>query len=132
MTTTKRTEYLHVSLGWFLGGIAVLSRALTWQCTWFKKCRGNREVAKEGRRFGCVNFANHQSQQPLCIQCFNYVCNGPLTEGLWTFNLNYQKLLCLSLDLLCYIKIDIHFIYKRHNKFTYLIWWSYTCWALKY
>lgn len=67
--TSKGTEHLHVSPGQFMGWPIVLGRTFTQCCIWILKCRGSKAAVEENGA-GCVAFANHQSQQTLCIKCF--------------------------------------------------------------
>ena len=47
----------------------VLGRTFTQCCIWILKCRGSKVAMKENGA-GCLDFANHQSQQTLCIKYF--------------------------------------------------------------
>ena len=122
--TSKGTEHLHVSSGWFMGWPIVLGRTFTQCCIWILKCRGSKAAMKENRA-GCVGFANHRSQQTLCIKCFIHsmvhlqgIVKTELELFVWPYNgfnsfcpeigytkIDYLLVACISLPVWIGVRI---------------------------
>ena len=114
-----------------VGWPIVLGRTFTQCCIWILKCGGSKVAMKE-KEAGCVDFANHQSQQTLCIKCFirsmvhlQGIVKTELELFVWPYNSSnsfYPEIGYTKIDYLLVACISLP------------VWTGedYTSWTLKY